>query len=100
MPGVNLPVMTQPLIVSIIALVLSLASLSWQAYSWFRTGPVVKVKTGWAVGVGGIGGRWVHITVRNSGRSPVQVTGCSFDTPTKMSLIAPIQLPGATPLPY
>lgn len=35
--------MSAPLVVSIIALVLSLASISWQAWSWWWSGPIVKV---------------------------------------------------------
>ncbi|MGH3614863.1 MAG: hypothetical protein ACRDRK_20165 [Pseudonocardia sp.] len=92
--------MMPTLVVSILALILAVISLCWQAWSWFRTGPVVRLKTGWAVGVGGLSGRWIHITAHNTGRSPVQVTGYSLETPTGMSLVAPIPVPGTAQVPH
>jgi hypothetical protein len=87
------------LIVSIIALVLSVASLSWQAYSWSRAGPIVTLRTGWAYGVGGLDGeKWIVITAHNSGRGSVQITGWALDTPNGQTIVAVTPGPHSTPL--
>lgn len=90
--------MTAALIVSIIALVLSVASLGWQAWSWRRTGPVVTVETAWAYAVGPQMFEMLTITARNRGRSPVQVTNYSFTTPHGMQFVVPDPIPFSTPL--
>ena len=93
--------MTAPLIVSVVALVFSLASLIWQAWSWYRSGPVVTLKTSWAYGVGGLdGGTWVGVTAHNSGRVAAQVTSWGFETPHGSQLVIPVPLPISKPLPY
>lgn len=76
------------LVVSIVALVVSLLALGWQVYSWRRSGPVVTVETQWAWDLRDIeGSEMLTITARNVGRLPVQIREFSFRTPTDWKFV-------------
>lgn len=94
--------MTPALIVSIIALAVALASLSWQINSWRRSGPVVSVSTSNAFPTYGdrIGAHHAAVTVRNTGRAPVQVTRWSLAAPGGRKLVDLAPLNFSTPLPH
>lgn len=94
--------MTPALIVSIIALTLSIVSLSWQVWSWRRSGPVVTVKTGHAYPTCGsqVGEHHIYVRAHNSGRTPVQVTSWSLEAPGKRSIVQVRPVSFSTPLPH
>jgi hypothetical protein len=60
-----------------LALILSIASLTWQFVQWRRSGAILRVEAAPAVGVGGQPpfDELLAITVRNSGRGAASVTG-------------------------
>jgi hypothetical protein len=99
--GVNVRLVTA-LILSIIALVFSVVSLGWQVWSWSRSGPVVKVTTGFRFLPYGdrTGGHHIYIRAHNEGRTSVQVTGCGLRVLQGDVLVQIQPSPGSTPLPY
>ncbi|MEU4237930.1 hypothetical protein [Actinoplanes sp. NPDC026619] len=73
-------------ILSVVAIVMSTITLTWQIVSWRRTGAVVKVvaKQGF---VPGLNGTFVVIEASNSGRTAVTVTGYGLRSPDGNNLI-------------
>lgn len=64
------------LAVALTGLLLSLVSLGWQIWSWYSSGPRVRVSTSNAYPVFGhqIGDHYVVVTATNRGRSAVTLT--------------------------
>lgn len=87
---------------SCIAIVLSIASLGWQAWTWRHAGPVVSVTTGRALPtVGGQVGEWlITVTASNTGRLPAQVTGWGLELPGGGQIIPRQEVQFAPPLPH
>lgn len=95
------------IVISVIALMLSLASLSWQAWSWSRSGPVLRVK---ATNIIADSGRtnaygiaepdhYVEVTVINHGRAAASVTTWGIEMPDKTNLFVTRPLPFSQRLP-
>ncbi|ROR89335.1 hypothetical protein [Nocardioides aurantiacus] len=70
-------------VIALIALGLSLVSLAWQAWSWKRTGPVVKVQVTNAItdAVTGEPEHYVEVDAVNKGRSATTIMGWGFSMP-------------------
>jgi len=90
------------IVISIVALVVSAASLAWQVASWKRSGPVVKVTAAQLLPVFDHGpGDWhIAVTARNSGRAPVTVTGWGLRFPDGQTYTMLVNLPWSTPLDH
>lgn len=89
--------------VAVMALLLSLASLLWQAYTWRAAGAVVRVVVKGAV----IGTEppilASSVGVTNRGRAAVQVTGVVFEEAVRrpsQQLVIFRPLPWSKPLPF
>lgn len=69
------------LVMSILAVVLSAVSIAWQAWSWRRSGPVLRVTA--AASVVGTSDddveHFVSVTVANTGRAAATVEGWGFN---------------------
>lgn len=79
------------LALSIVALVVSAASLGWTIYSWHRSGARLKVKaTSFVlIGPGQAGANWlIAIDVTNAGRTPTTVHSLGFQSPEYKGVIA------------
>jgi hypothetical protein len=87
-------------VISVIALMLSLASLSWQAWSWLRSGPVLRVQV---TNILADSGRtsaygnselenYVEVTVINHGRAAATINTWGIRMPSgeNMFVIQPI----------
>ena len=70
--------MTPSVVVSILALVLSIVSLSWQTWTWRRSGPMLETN---AVRVRAGSDRYVKVEAINSGRSAATVKDWGFELP-------------------
>jgi hypothetical protein len=95
--------MVLTLLISIAALVLSIVSLSWQIWSWTRSGPVLQVSVTHSLptyGPGGVGDWHTTVTAVNIGRSPVTVTSWGFETPDGGSIILTRPVNWSDPLPF
>jgi hypothetical protein len=92
------------LLISLAALAVSIISLVWQFISWLRNGPVIRVKTHYAIPViaGEMGGsQYLSVSATNRGRAPATITSWGLllpDDRTTVSNSAP--LPGVEPLPF
>ncbi len=88
------------IVISIVALVVSAASLTWQVVSWKRSGPVVRVTANQSLPIfdHGPGDAHVAVTARNSGRAPVTVTGWGLRFPDGQTFVVMHELPWSTPL--
>ena len=86
-------------ILSVVAIVMSSITLTWQIVSWRRTGAVVKVtaKLGF---VPGLDGMFVVIEASNSGRTAVTVTGYGLRHPNNHDLIQLDRVPLSAELPH
>ncbi|GAB3081232.1 hypothetical protein [Micromonospora schwarzwaldensis] len=91
--------MKTPEILSVIAIVMSSITLTWQIISWRRTGAVVKVtaKLGF---VPGLDGNFVVIEASNSGRTAVTVTGYGLKCPDGGNLIQFDRVPLSAEIPH
>jgi hypothetical protein len=92
------------LLISIAALILSAVSLSWQVYSWKRTGPVLKVSVSHSAPTYGprndVVGDWhTTVTAVNGGRTAATVTSWGFEMPDGRTLVPTEHLSWADPLP-
>lgn len=79
------------LVIALLALLLSVASLVWQMLSWRYTGSFVKVDNHAKFVVlpsGPPHGYLVSVTARNVGRAAVTVTGMAFKLKTGESLMS------------
>lgn len=95
------PVLTPPivwtgpviaaLVLSVLALLVSISSILWQIYSWRRTGPRVTVRAQHAFLAPYAGDLvpMVSITATNKGRSSTQVQGFGFRVKGKSDLVSP-----------
>lgn len=91
-------------VILIAGLVVVLAWLGWRARTWRYNGPV-EVRTGYAWPSRGdhddhTGERLIQVTVRNSGRSPVQVASWGLATPGDGMITAIERIGSADPLPH
>jgi hypothetical protein len=97
-------VVTAPVIVSLLALVLSVASLSWQAWSWYHSGPVLRVKTAdfWTDAgnpESQVPDHYVAITITNHGRAAATAQAWGIEDPSGESLTVPSPWPFSDALP-
>ncbi|MGI5214962.1 hypothetical protein [Plantactinospora sp. CA-290183] len=96
-----MPRMAVPVVLSIIAIVMSAASLLWQVVSWRRSGPVVTVTVAQSLAAFPTGAEWfTSVTARNTGRAPITVTGWGFQTPDGGSVVQLRPVAWASPVPY
>lgn len=67
---------------SIIALVLSVVALAWQAWTWLRSGPVIKVTVSQTLPLyPNHAGDWhTSVAAVNSGRAATTITSFGFET--------------------
>jgi hypothetical protein len=91
-------------VVSSLALALSIISLGWQVWTWQLSGAVVRVELSHAYPTyddGHIGDHHLAVTANNAGRSSVQVTGWGLQgRDGKTRLISPRPSPLSKPLPH
>jgi hypothetical protein len=90
------------LALAIAALVLSLASLVWQAWTFLASGPRVKVTTANALPMyDGRGGDWmVTVEATNSGRAPCTVENWGIRLPGDARLITTERPAWIPPVPH
>ncbi|GAB2731733.1 hypothetical protein [Streptomyces bullii] len=92
------------LLISIGALLVSVIALVWQFISWLRTGPVIQVRTHYAIPV--IGGEmsteeFLAVSATNRGRSPATITSWGLLLPGGATTAADsAPLPGVEALPF
>jgi hypothetical protein len=98
----NVTAVDASLIVSLVALGLSVVSIGWQAWTWRRSGAVVKVTASQSFPVFGsdVGDPHVSVTATNKGRSPVTVNSWGFETPTGNKIFVTQPLSWSTPLEH
>jgi hypothetical protein len=96
-----MPAMPVSVVLSIIAIVLSITSLAWQVASWKLSGPVVKVTAAQTLPVYGqsVGDWHVAVSAHNSGRAPVTVTGWGLRLPDRQTIAMIQNLPWSAALP-
>lgn len=95
------------MILSSLALVLSLASLGWQAWTWLRSGPVLRVEVsniitdaGSTSAYGaGTPEHYVQVTVVNRGRAAATINTWGIETPGGKNLFVTQPLPFSDRLP-
>jgi hypothetical protein len=87
---------------SIIAIVMSAASLGWQVITWQKGGPVVDVTVSTSMPTYGdrVGDPHVTVTAMNTGRSPVTVNGWGLRCPDGQNMVMINNLAWSTPLPH
>jgi hypothetical protein len=94
-------VTTTAVILSALALVLSPASLTWQAWSWFRSGPVLRVKVAnsFAAVTDDHVEHYISVTAANTGRGATTVTGWGIRLPngTDYIVFRPLVFSAQTP---
>lgn len=101
------PVTTTAVILSVLALVLSLASLGWQAWTWLRSGPVLLVEVsniitdaGSTSAYGaGTPEHYVQVTVVNRGRAAATINTWGIETPGGKNIFVVQPLPFSDRLP-
>lgn len=84
------------LVLSIIALCISTAALTWQLVEHLLTGPRIKVETTWSLPVGGLDylPQCLTITARNVGRFPASVRSVGIALPgDQHAVISPFFVP-------
>jgi len=86
-------VTTTAIILSSLALVLSMASLAWQGWTWVRSGPVLRVELSNfltdAASVPGEGLRnFLQVTVINRGRAATTIVAWGIERPGGSSMVA------------
>ena len=88
------------IVLSVVALLLSLASLVWQAVTFIRSGPRVTVTCSRAMVVSGAEATDVlEVVARNAGRSETQVQNWFIEPIGQPALIFLTDLPGSSPWP-
>lgn len=85
-----------------IAIVLSVVSLTWQVATWRRSGPVVKVLVSQSLPIyGNDAGDWhTGVTAQNTGRSPITVTSWGLRFPDGKTGTMTRNLPWSASLPH
>jgi hypothetical protein len=88
--------------IAIGAVLLSVISLAWQAWTWRHSGAIVQVTARLSMPVfdHGPGGPWTCVTATNKGRGPTTVASWGFETPNGSNIVVPRALPGPSPLPF
>ena len=92
------------LTLAIIAIVLSASSLGWQAWSWWRDGPVIRLSSVYAMPVFGppgaqeFGDDYIQVTVANNGRAPATLKNWGIDLGNKRNAFPGSPLSWTTPL--
>jgi hypothetical protein len=86
-------VTTTAILLSSLALVLSLASLAWQSWTWLRSGPVLRVElsdflTDAASGPGEGLHYFLQVTVINRGRAATTIDAWGIEPPHGSTLVA------------
>jgi hypothetical protein len=75
--------------IAIVALVLSIASLSWQMITWSRSGPKVVVRATPGITVGSLENvEHVAIIVTNEGRAAATISSVGFTMTTGQQLVS------------
>jgi hypothetical protein len=89
-------------ILSIMAIVVSCASLGWQVVSWRQSGAVVTVTARTAMPTYGdrVGDPHVQVTAANKGRSPVTVKNWGLKLPDDRHMAIMDHAPWSAPLPH
>jgi len=89
-------------ILSISAIVISLASFGWQVITWRQSGPVVAVTATTALPTYGaqLGEPHVDVTATNRGRAPVTVKAWGLKFPDDRSMFITEQAPFSASLPH
>ena len=87
--------------ISLVALALSVVSLSWQAWSWKNNGPMVKVHVTNAItdAVTGAPEHYVAVEAVNHGRAPTTITAWGFALPGGANFYSTIPQPISDALP-
>jgi hypothetical protein len=90
------------LALAITGVVLGVLSLGWQAWTWARSGPVVKVEASSSFPIydGHMGEHHVSVKAINRGRAPATITGWGIGFPDGGGLFVPTQLSWSTRLPH
>jgi len=90
------------MVVAILALVLSVLSIGWQAWTWKNSGPVVKVRVFNAVTDAATGEAENYLAVEavNTGRAAATVTGWGIRLPDGGSIHKLHPLPISSTLPH
>jgi hypothetical protein len=87
--GMGIEYRASMLATAIVALVLSVASLSWQVVSWSRAGPKVVVQATPGITIGSLGNEnFIAIIVTNEGRAAATIGSVGFMTPTGQQLVS------------
>ena len=92
------------LAVAILGVATGLASLTWQWYSFRRSGPDVSVQISWGLAPASLiddeGVFVLIVTANNAGRQPIQVTTWGIDLPGRMGSIQTLYPNfGSAPIP-
>jgi hypothetical protein len=89
-------------VLAIIGAVTGVGSLAWQINTWNQSGPVITVTALQALPTYGdrVGDPLVNVTARNSGRSPVTITGWGLEFLDGQTMVLMQQLRMSTPLPH
>lgn len=87
------------LALAILGVVLAVASLAWQAWSWQHSGPVVKVR-GTSSFLTTSSELWLHVEATNTGRAPCTVEAWGVLVPPDGQIVQPNPWPISAPLPY
>jgi hypothetical protein len=88
------------------ALLVALSSLGWQAWTWRRSGAIVRVTANqslpmYSTPAGQQPGDWqVDVTATNKGRGPATVVGWGFRAPGNNNIVMTEPLPWSSPLPF
>lgn len=87
--------------IALVALVLSVVSLGWQAWTWKNNGPVVEVNVTNAITDAGTGEpeHYVGVEAVNTGRAPTTVTSWGFELPGGGSVYSTVALRISESLP-
>ena len=91
------------LALAIIGVVLSMASLAWQAFIWRHNGPVLRVTSAYSIPVfndSDLGEDHISVTVTNAGRAPTTVTGWGIDMGGQKNMQVVRPVPFSAPLPH
>lgn len=94
--------MTPVAVIALCALVLSILSLGWQAWSWSRSGPVVRVEVSNGVTDAETGEpeHYVIVEAVNRGRAATTITGWGFAVPGGANIHKTTRLRISDELPF
>ncbi|MFE5840349.1 hypothetical protein ACFQ7N_01720 [Streptomyces niveus] len=95
--------MSASIVISIVALAVSVVSITWQTWSWLRSGPVIRVSTSNSIPTYGdqLGAQHLTVTAENRGRAAATIEGWGLLLPNDGKIIAiGDPLLGAPSLPH